>query len=404
MEFFTIQYNALMRIKTMLLAFFLATFLTGTAQSVKITHGPYLQAVGANEVTIVWTTDKDAVSWVEVAESGTESFYARERTRYYETKNGNRTIGKLHKVTIMGLEEGTGYRYRVFSKEVLSHIGHKVLYGNVASTDVYSKKPLVFRTLDTKKEEISFRVINDIHGRIPDFRALSREIGFGKTDFVFFNGDMVSAMIDETQFFEGFMDEAVSLFASEVPVFFSRGNHETRGPFSVTFPDYFPTESGKLYYSFRHGPVGFIVLDCGEDKPDSDIEYSDLARFDDYRSEQRDWLVKELSGEAFRDAPIKIVVVHIPPVGSDWHGPNDLKNKILPVLRNKGITAMICGHTHRYNFIEPDSDLHDFPIVINAHNTVLDISANQSQMSVVRRDTLNNVLNTHVLKSIPVQR
>lgn len=392
-----------MRNKITLLAFFLVIVLTGTAQSVKITHGPYLQAVGQNEVTIVWTTDKDAVSWVELAGEGSESFYAMERARYYDTKNGNRIIGKLHKVRIGGLEEGAVYRYRVFSKEVLSHIGHKVQYGNVASTDVYSKKPLEFRTLDSEKERISFRVINDIHSRIPDFRSLSKGVSRANTDFVIFNGDMVSAMIDENQFFEGFMDEAVTLFASEVPVFFSRGNHETRGPFSVTFPDYYPTATGKLYYTFRQGPVGFIVLDCGEDKPDSDIEYCDLARFDDYRSEQRDWLVKALSDDAFKTAPLKIVVVHIPPVGSDWHGPNDLKNKILPVLKNKGITAMICGHTHRYNYIEPDPALHDFPIIINAHNTALDISANRSELKVMQRDTLNNILNTHLLKAIPVQ-
>ena len=78
-------------------------------------------------------------------------------------------------------------------------------------------------------------------------------------------------MNDEAQFFGGFMDTATNMFAGEVPAFFARGNHETRGAFSVNFPEYFPTNSGKLYYAFRQGPVYFIVLDCGEDKPDSDI-------------------------------------------------------------------------------------------------------------------------------------
>lgn len=369
-----------------------------TAQSVKITHGPYLQAVGEDEVTIVWTTDKDAVSWVEVAEAGNESFYAKERVPYYETKNGNRIIGKLHKVKIRRLDPGTEYRYRVYSKEVLSYEGHRILYGNIASTDVYRVKPLLFKTLDNKKEEISFRVINDIHSRISDLKALSRGISYGETDLVFFNGDMVSSMIDEEQFFSGFMDESVSAFANQVPAFFSRGNHETRGPFSIYFPDYFPTTTGKLYYSFRQGPVYFIVLDCGEDKPDSDIEYSGLARFDEYRSEQRDWLMQEVESEAFKMAAYRLVIVHIPPVGSDWHGPNDLKRKILPVLNNKGITAMISGHTHRYSYLEPDASLHDFPILINAHNTMLDIKANAAGIHVARKDTAHKVLNVHEWK------
>ena len=386
-----------MKVYSTLLIFIFFVF-SVTAQSVKITHGPYLQAVGEDEVTIVWTTDKDAVSWVEVAEAGKESFYAKERTPYYETKNGNRIIGKLHKVKIRKLDPGTEYRYRVFSKEVLSYEGHRILYGNIASTDVYRVKPLLFKTLDSKKEEISFRVINDIHSRIADLKALSRGVSYGETDLVFFNGDMVSSMIDEEQFFSGFMDESVSAFANQVPAFFSRGNHETRGPFSIYFPEYFPTTTGKLYYSFRQGPVYFIVLDCGEDKPDSDIEYSGLARFDEYRSEQRDWLVQEVESEAFKSAAYRLVIVHIPPVGSDWHGPNDLKRKILPVLNNKGITAMISGHTHRYSYLEPDASLHDFPILINAHNTMLDIKADASAMHIARKDTAHQVLNVHEWK------
>jgi hypothetical protein len=108
------------------------------AQDLKITHGPYLQAVGQNEVTVVWTTNKDAVSWVEVAPGGDDSFYAEERPQYFQTRNGNKVVGKLHKIVISGLNEGTTYRYRIFSKEVLSYGGHRVLYGNIVSSDVYS--------------------------------------------------------------------------------------------------------------------------------------------------------------------------------------------------------------------------------------------------------------------------
>lgn len=200
-------------------------------------------------------------------------------------------------------------------------------------------------------------------------------------------------MNDEQQFFDGFMDKAVELFASEVPAYFARGNHETRGPFSVYFPDYFPTPTGKLYYSFRQGPVHFIVLDCGEDKPDSDIEYSGLAQFDAYRTEQQEWLKKEIQKEEFKSAPHKVVVIHIPPVGSDWHGPLDIRRKILPVLKNQGITAMISGHTHRYQYIEPQSEEFDFPIIINAHTTSLEVDATSEKMTVIRKDTEGKELN-----------
>jgi predicted MPP superfamily phosphohydrolase len=356
------------------------------AQDLKITHGPYLQAVGQNEVTVVWTTNKDAVSWVEVAPGGDDSFYAEERPQYFQTRNGNKVVGKLHKIVISGLNEGTTYRYRIFSKEVLSYGGHRVLYGNIASSDVYSKKPMRFQTLNSQKDEISFLVLNDIHSRVDDFAALAGNVQFGNTDFVIFNGDMVSSMNDEQQFFSGFMDEAVNRFAGEVPVFFCRGNHETRGKFSVNFPDYFPASTGKLYYSFRQGPAYFIFLDGGEDKPDSDIEYSGLAQFDAYRTEQQAWLQNVMETDEFKTAKYKMVIIHIPPVESTWHGPLDIQQKFLPVLNNKGITAMICGHLHQYLNVAPNPGLHDFPIIINAHNTSLEIKAGKQSATIIRKN------------------
>ena len=382
-----------MKIHYHLLYSFLVLSLSLFSQEIQINHGPYIQAVDETQVTIVWTTTTDAVSWVELAPAGDNSFYSTEHPRYYQTKNGNRVVGQLHKVTITGLQKATGYRYRVFSKAVLKYEGHRLLYGNIASTNVYSKKPLRFHTSDTQKDSISFLVLNDIHGRVDDLAALSRNVVYGKTDLVFFNGDMVSSMVDEQQIFEGFMDKATELYASEVPVFFSRGNHETRGKFSVYFPDYFPTPTGRLYYSFRQGPVHFIVLDCGEDKPDSDIEYSDLAQFDAYRTEQQEWLKNEIQREEFKSAPHKIIVIHIPPVGSDWHGPKDIREKILPVLKNQGITAMICGHTHRFQYIGPDGGELDFPIIINAHTTSLEADATGDKMVIVRKDTEGKILN-----------
>ncbi|MDR0565564.1 MAG: metallophosphoesterase family protein [Prevotellaceae bacterium] len=359
-------------------------------QDVKITHGPYLQKVGEHEVTIVWTTDSDAVSWVELAPAGGESFYARERPQYYQTKDGNRVVGKLHAVTIPGLERGTEYRYRIFSRAVMLE---QLMYGHVASSNVYRRAPLRFTTLDAGKPAISLVVLNDIHGRVDDLTALSGSVKYGETDLMIFNGDMADYMQDEQQLFSAFMDESVRRFAAEIPVFYARGNHETRGLLSRRFSDYFPTNSGKPYYAFRHGPVHFIVLDSGEDKPDSDIEYYGLAQFDAYRSEQQEWLRSELQSESFRTAPYKVVVMHIPPVASGWHGTFEVQKKFLPLLTNTGITVMFCGDTHRYEYVEPNAALHDFPILINAANTSLEVSVTPIEMSVKRKDTSGRVLN-----------
>src|SRR5690625_5315672 len=67
--------------------------------------------------------------------------------------------------------------------------------------------------------------------------------------------------------------------------------------------DYFPTPSGKPYFTFRQGPVFFLFLDGGEDKPDSDIEYGGLSYFDEYREEQAEWLQQVVESEEFKSAP-----------------------------------------------------------------------------------------------------
>jgi 3',5'-cyclic AMP phosphodiesterase CpdA len=349
-----------------------------------------LQNVGEQEVTILWTTDCDAVSWVELAPGGQESFYARERPQYYQTKDGNRVVSKRHAVTITGLERGTEYRYRIFSQAARIET---LTYGSIASSGVSERKPLRFTTLNADKDEIAFVVLNDIHGRTDELKALTRNVAHGQTDLMIFNGDMANHMHDEQQFFSAFMDESVRLFATDVPLFYARGNHETRGLLSSRFSDYFPSNSGKPYYTFRHGPVHFTVLDSGEDKPDSDIEYYGLARFDDYRSEQQAWLEKQIQSPAFRAAAYRVVIVHIPPDTADWHGAGEVQRKFLPLLNRAGVTVMYCGHTHHYQYVQPTADLHDFPILINDAHSALEVRAGQKEMSVVRRDTAGRPLN-----------
>ncbi len=149
-------------------------------------------------------------------------------------------------------------------------------------------------------------MVNDIHGKNDNLARMLGRSTKENTDIVFFNGDMVSILENESDIFTGFMDKSVELFASEVPVFLARGNHETRGRAGVTLYNYFPpTGSGRFYYSLRHGPVHFLILDGGEDKPDSDIEYSELARFDSYRSEEQKWIEEQVNDPLFLSAPIQ---------------------------------------------------------------------------------------------------
>ncbi len=111
---------------------------------------------------------------------------------------------------------------------------------------------------------------------------------------MFFNGDILGHIEDEPQIIDHVLKPCSDLFAKEIPFIYVRGNHEARGKFARMLPNYLSTPKGSYYYAFDHGPVHFIVMDSGEDKDDTSVEYSGLADFDRYREEQRVWLRKEI--------------------------------------------------------------------------------------------------------------
>jgi 3',5'-cyclic AMP phosphodiesterase CpdA len=358
----------------------------------RIQYGPYLQNVGEEEATVVWVTSADAVGWVEVAPDDNTHFYAVERPQYFETANGRKLTGTLHRVTVAGLQKGTKYRYRVYSREVTDDAGWNVKYGDIAATN--SSRPFSFTTLDATRSNIHFAVVNDIHARNEVLEALLKNVPAGDLDFVVFNGDMVSHLNSEQQMFEGFLNRSVELFASSLPFFYTRGNHETRGPFSTRFMDYFPTPTGRPYYAFRHGPAFFILLDSGEDKPDTDIEYGGLSAFDEYRTRQAAWLKAIVDSREFKESPVKIVAIHIPAFTSTWHGTLHVQELFIPILNQAGIDLMFCGHTHRHSYLPKGEKDNRFPILTNSNNEILDITVTGQKINIKISDAEGKVTKT----------
>ncbi|WP_300598070.1 FN3 domain-containing metallophosphoesterase family protein [Niabella sp.] len=353
------------------LLFLTAAIHSNAQEKIKITHEPYLQAMTDSSVSIVWTTNKPATAWVELAPDDDSHFYQKERPKYFSASNGLKKVGTVHRVTLNGLTPNTRYRYRVYSQEVLKHEWVKVQYGEVVATAVYQKKPLAFRT-NGRPGPFEFAVVNDIHERNPVLKQLLGQVDFPNTAFVVFNGDMVNSSMSEEQVFRGFMDTATLLFASEIPMYYARGNHETRGPFAAQFPEYFPGNSGTLYYMFTRGDACFIVLDGGEDKPDSDIEYSGITDMDAYRTEQAKWLRTIVQTAAYRKATYKIAICHIPPANG-WHGNQEITKKWLPILNEAGIQVMLSAHEHRHRIQQP-SETTRFPIIVNSNNNIIKAS------------------------------
>lgn len=368
---------------------------SGAQEPFKISHQPYLQAMTDTSVFIVWTTNKDAIAWVELAPDDSSNFYKVERPEFFSVSGGLKNIGTIHSVHLQGLKPGTRYRYRVYSREVLKRDFVNIYYGAVAATVVWGKEPLAFTT-PGKKDEVEFAVVNDIHERNDILGKLLRQVDFGRTDFVFFNGDMINDFSKPDQVFTGFMDRATELFASEVPMYYARGNHETRGVFASAFSRLFPTVSGQLYYMFTRGNACFIVLDGGEDKADSDIEYSGIADMDYYRTEQAKWLQNALNSEVFKKSKYKIAVCHMPPT-TGWHGNEDILKKWVPVLNDAGIQVMLTGHEHRHKIIQPSAAI-KFPVIINSNNNLIKAYLSDKEARFSMLDTLGKKVEELILR------
>jgi Icc-related predicted phosphoesterase len=370
--------------KNYLFQFFLAVFLFSAqwtiGQGIKITHGPYLQNVGENEATIMWLTDKNAVSWVELAPDNGLTFYNQVHPKTFASKIGIKTEGKIHTVTLRDLKPGTRYQYRVYSQEVLKHEDTRVYYGDIVATNVYAKNAISLVTNDHNKASITFSMLNDIHGRNDVLEKLLAKVEPMKNDLIIFNGDMVSVINSEEQLFGDFMDKSVELFAKEIPMYYARGNHETRGSFASLFQNYFTPLRPALYYTFRQGPVCFIILDSGEDKPDSDKEYYGIVDYDAYRTEEAQWLSKVVESKDFLDAPFKVAICHIPP-DNDWHGNVEVLKKFVPILNRAKVDIMLSGHEHRH-FNRAANEQVRFPVLVNSNNAVVKATATAQELSL----------------------
>lgn len=371
-------------IRPLLLCIAIGIACTANADDTKFrfTCLPYLQNVTPTEATIVWATDRDAISWVETAPDDDTHFYATERRKYFDTSLGKKNIGTLHHVTLRNLTPGTTYRYRIYSEEVTRNVERDTRYGSIIATDVYRGKPLRFTTPSDGKRDVRFGVVNDIHQHSDRYARLFHTVDSTKLDFMVLNGDMVNNMDTITQAFDGFLNESSRLFATSMPFYMVRGNHETRGTQSQRYMDLFPTSTGNPYYMVRRGDVCFIMLDAGEDKPDTDIEYNGLSAFDDYRSDQAEWLRGAVTSEPFLTAPVRIVFIHVPPIGKSWHGLIEVREKFIPILDKAGIDLMLSGHIHRHKYMPTDESGLTFPILINSNRDILEIDVTNGTISV----------------------
>ena len=342
-----------------------------SAKGIKVTHGPWICDMDSTGVTIVWVTDVPGISYVEMATDSTDHFYSKTRKRYYAAEAGRRILtDSVHCVRIRGLKPDSKYRYRVVTQALKDWCNDDwVTLGGLAWSDVWKKKPYEFKTYPAKPREITFLVLNDIHERPQFMKELCKNVDLKKLDFVLLNGDMSNRIRSQKHIMDAYLDTCVSMFATDVTLFFNRGNHELRGEFADYLNRYFPTNNGK-YYRLQHvAGVDFLFIDSGEDKPDADLEYCGIVECDQYREEQERWLRSLQEEKKIGKYPI-VVFSHMPPTLKNWHGPLHMQETLTPELNKMNVSVMLSGHLHRFDYQEPN-EIINFPNLVNSNNTYL---------------------------------
>lgn len=353
-----------------------------SAKGIKVTHGPWICDMDSTGVTIVWVTDVPGISYVEMATDSTDHFYSKTRKRYYAAEAGRRILtDSVHCVRIRGLKPDSKYRYRVVTQALKDWCNDDwVTLGGLAWSDVWKKKPYEFKTYPAKPREITFLVLNDIHERPQFMKELCKNVDLKKLDFVLLNGDMSNRIRSQKHIMDAYLDTCVSMFATDVPLFFNRGNHELRGEFADYLNRYFPTSNGK-YYRLQHvAGVDFLFIDSGEDKPDADLEYCGIVECDQYREEQKRWLRSLQEEKKIGKYPV-VVFSHMPPTLKNWHGPLHMQETLTPELNKMNVSVMLSGHLHRFDYQEPNEVI-NFPNLVNSNNTYLLCHITNGKMEV----------------------
>ncbi len=212
--------------------------------------------------------------------------------------------------------------------------------------------PFTFRSAPPLDRPQRILVMSDLHAN-PERTAtvLSKIVSQGLADGIDFAmtvGDHVDSP-QEPQFDDLF--EGLRPLLHRVPVFTTIGNHEGRNAnyfeaFVLPEADPPDPEAAELYYSFRRGNVWIGVLEL----IDWQISWTIAQPLG-----QVTWLEKELDSEAARSARYRLLFIHEPPWGKNWtpctdayFGEQSLRDLLVPLAHEKGVSAIFSGHFHDY--------------------------------------------------------
>ena len=196
-------------------------------------------------------------------------------------------------------------------------------------------------------------MLADAHGALERPAAMASSCG--QVDVVIMNGDVPNRCEEADDLLHIPLLAAMASHG-EVPVLNARGNHDTRGACAPDYALHVGTKNGSHYYTCRLGDVFFILLDCGEDKPDNHKEYGGLADYEQYRRAQIAFLDRVLECDDIDECSHVAVIVHTNP---RIHYDREVCAEWLSRLSAIKPDVMLCAHTHNCEVAMPTNEAKD---------------------------------------------
>ena len=197
--------------------------------------------------------------------------------------------------------------------------------------------------LPLKDKSVRFAVIGDSGtGERDQYQIAKQMDAYHKAvnfDSVIMLGDNIYGGHEPRDFAQKFEVPYKPLLDAGVKFYASLGNHDD----PKLEPLYKPFNmNGERYYTFKKGDIQFFALDS---------DYMD--------AQQLTWLEQNLRSSK---AQWKICFFHHPLYNEGrMHGPDlDLRNQLLPLLKNYGVNVVFSGHEHAYERLKPVDNIYYF--------------------------------------------
>lgn len=281
----------------------------------EIINGPYLVRPDTNSITVMWESDTATTSRVDYGIGSLAEAFAEDTTAV-----------RLHKVELTGLAADTAYLYQVTSGTAVSTIGsfttaasatqpfRLAVYGDSRS-DPNAHAKVVAAIIDSGPEAVIHLGDMNPEGRYalwgPEFFTPARE------------------MLRTT------------------PLLPVPGNHDYNWNEPLWYFYFFDLPYGAGWYATTYGNTRLIALDTNADFSPGSAQY--------------EWLVSELSSQAYNQATWHVVFFHHPAFTATSgyitaaRGHSDdaaVKTHLVPLFEDFDVDVTFQGHSHAYERYE----------------------------------------------------